>query len=232
MGVLGRQSAIALFTVVEVAGLGVWLALARGIGGVDSVGPIGEAVPAASVGIGVLFVALFLEHLLTDATVNGLRVDAPVVAPLVFTATETALWALWLAVAEAVGGLFGVAAAGVVLLVLLVPQHTIEDNALRGRGLLSDLFNAGALGISTVEALGATVWLALLIDASLLERVGSIPGVDPALAGIVAGADPALLGLAALTVLLFVEHNLGVRFAGRVAGARDRATGGDRVSRI
>lgn len=232
MGVLGRQPGIALFTVVEAAGLGAWLALALGMVDVGSLGGFGISVPAETIGLAVLFVALFLEHLLTDATLNGLRVDTPIVAPLVFSATETALWALWLAVAEAVGGLPGVAAAFVVLLVLLVPQHAIEDSALRRRGLVPDRFDVVALGVSAVEAIGATVWLALLVDGSLLERVEAIPGVDPALAGLVVGADPAVVGLAVLTVLLFVEHNVAVRFAGRVAGTGDRVAGDERVTRI
>lgn len=231
MSALGRQPGIALFTVAEAAGLVTWLAFARGTV-VEPLAAFGVSVSAASIGLGVLFVALVVEHLLTEATLNGPQGDTPVLPTLLVSATETALWAVWLAVAEAVGGLFGVAAAGAVLLVLLVPQHTAEDNALRGRGLVATLVDTGTLGFSAVEALGATVWLALLVDGSLLERVGSIPGVDPALAEIVAGADPALVGLAALTVLLFVEHNMGVRFAGRFARARDRATGGDRVSRI
>jgi hypothetical protein len=46
----------------------------------------------------------------------------------------------------------GVAVAGVVL----VPQHTVEDNVLRGRGLFADLFAAGTIGFSIVEAAGAT----------------------------------------------------------------------------
>lgn len=217
MGILTRQPGIALFTVVETVGLVVWLALARGT--VDVAVP-GVAAPAGTVGLGLLFVALFVEHLLTDATVNGLRSDVPVVAALVFSATETALWGVWLAAAEAVGGLVGVAVAGVVLAVLLVPQHTIEDRALRGEGLLSGLFDLGTLGFSVVEAVAASVWLALILRGDLLAAVG-----------VSTTADPALVGAAALAALLFVEHNLGVAFARRPAGSRAPRSSGERATR-
>lgn len=231
MSALGRQPGIALFTVAEAAGLVTWLAFARGTV-VDPLAAFGVSVSAASIGLGVLFVALVVEHLLTEATLNGPQGDTPVLPTLLVSATETALWAVWLAVAEAVGGLVGVAAAGAILLVLLVPQHTAEDNALRGRGLVATLVDTGTLGFSAVEALGATVWLALVVDGSLLARVETISVLPPALAEAVAGANPQVVGVAALALFLFVEHNLAVRFAGRVLGVGNHLSDDGRVIRV
>jgi hypothetical protein len=221
MGFLTRQSLVGLFTVVEVVGLVVWLGLARGTVAFEPAEQLGVAAPTAAVGLGVLFVALYVEHLLTDAAVNGIDLNVPLIAPLVFSATETALWGAWLALAEIVGGLFGVGVAGVVLAVLLVPQHTIEDNALRGDGILSELIDVGTLGFSVVEAVAATAWLALVFRESLLADLGVATSIDPA-----------LVGLGALAVLLFVEHNVGVQFSRRrptgqpIRSADDRTTRG------
>jgi hypothetical protein len=207
MSLLRRQPGIAAFTVVQVVGLGAWLGLARGNPQLTQFVTDRVAVDPGLVGLGLLFVALVVEHLLTDATVDDAGVGPPWVGMLLVSATETVLWGAWLAVAEAVGGLLGVGVAGVVLAVLLVPQHTVEDNGLRDRGLFSRLLTLGTVPFSVVEALGASVWLALVVEPSLLAEVE-------------APADPALVGLAALAALLFVEHNLGVRFARRTVGTQ------------
>lgn len=208
MGLFSRQPAIALFTVVEAVGLVAWLALARGVVAIQAQ-VSGTAIPPGALGLGVLFVALIVEHVLTDATVNGPRLRSLAPATVLVSLTETALWAAWLAVAEAVGGLVGVGVAGVLLAVLLVPQHTVEDNGLRGRGLFSQLLDSGTVSFSVVEAFAATLWLAFVFEPALLDGLG-----------LVVDLHPMLVGAGALVAFLFVEHNLGVRFARR---PRERA---------
>jgi hypothetical protein len=197
---------VVAFTAVEALALGLWLGIVEG--------DVAPAVPAA-VGLGVLFAGLVVEAVLTHATVNG--TGLPAAGPtLALSATETALWAGWLAAADAVGGLAGVVAASAALFVLLVPQHTVEDNALRGDGLLSDAFDAGTLGFSFVEATAGAAWLALVRRGeTILDGVGVAPP-GAAVGGLPLAAEPgALVGVAALAALLFVEHVVAVDFARR-----------------
>lgn len=121
--------------------------------------------------------------------------------------TEAVLWAGWLLVAEQVGGLTGVGVAGIALFVLLVPQHTVEGNALRGEGLFSNVLAVGTVGFSLVEAAVATVWLALVFQGDRFA-----PVLAPVTGGVV---EPAVVVLAALATALFVEHVVGVRFSRR-----------------
>lgn len=166
---------------------------------------------AAAVGAAVLVVGLVVEHVLTDVAVNGVDLSLPAGKVVLVSVSETALWVLWLAVAERVGGVEGLLAAGAVLAVLLVPQHTVEDGVLRGEGLLSDLVDLGTLGFSVIEAAGATVWLALVVRPGLFA-----PTLSRLLAGTpAAGTDPAAVGLGVLVAALLVEHSVGVRFSRR-----------------
>lgn len=195
---LTRYVFIAVFTAIETAALAVWLVLVADAPAVSQ---------AAAIGLGVLFVGLLVEHVLTDVAVNGVDLSFPVRAGIFFSATETALWALWLVIAERVAGLEGFLVAGVVLAVLLVLQHSIEDNALRGRGLFSRLLNGGTFGFSVLEAAGATAWLVFVQRPDLVE---------PRLAEFgFGGVDPAAVGLGILAVALFVEHAIGVAFSRR-----------------
>lgn len=203
MGLADRQPAIATITAVEVVGLVVWLSLVRDVVTVE-ITAFATSPSPAHLGLAVLFVALLIEHVLTDATVAGFGVRSFSPATVFVTLTETALWAGWLVVAEAVGGVGGVLVAGVVLAVLLVPQHTVEDNALRGRGLFSRLLDVRTLSFSVVEAFAATVWLAVVFEPALIDA-----------AGLVVDLHPVLAGAGALFAFLFVEHNLALRFARR-----------------
>lgn len=191
-----RLGVIAVFTLVETVGLGIWLAL---------VADAPTLSTATALGLGLLFVALVVEHVLTGLAVNGPPVSLPGLPVLGFSASETVLWGVWLLVVEAVGGTGGLQAGAVLLAALLVPQHTVEDNVLRGRGALSDLLDLGTLGFSAVEAVGATLWLALQFGR--LDGVLEIVGLG--------GVDGGLVGLAVLAAFLFVEHRMGVRFSSR-----------------
>lgn len=193
LGTVSRVGVIAAFTAVETVALAVWLAFVQGA-------PVVSA--AVAIGLGVLVVGLFVEHVLTDVAVNGLDLDVAVGPVVAVTVTETVLWAVWLEIAVVVGGLAGLGLAFVVLAVLLVPQHTVEDNGLRGADLLGDLVDLDTVGFSLVEAAGATVWLALVLQPDLVG-------------GTVGGVDAAAVGLGVLAVALFVEHNIGVRFSRR-----------------
>lgn len=206
----GRLLGIVLFTLVETVALGAWLALVLD-GSMQS--------QTAAIGLGILFVGLLVEASLTGVVVNGFRSRFPLGAITFFSVTETVIWAVWLLVAERLGGLVGVTAAGVLLFVLMIPQHTIEDNILRNEGLFSQIFNLGTAGFSLIEAVAATVWLALVFQSEML--LGRLGLVTPNLSGItevvpvVDVGSAALVGLAALAILLFVEHVVGVRFARR-----------------
>lgn len=204
--VLGRTGLVAAISLVETAALGIWLFLVQN-------------APITSLATGFGFTALagglVVKYAVTDVAVNGLEASVPGPQAIAVVLIEAALWTLWLLTADRVGGLVGIAVAGAVLAALLVPQHVIQDNVLRGQGLVSNLVDLNALGFSLVQAGGATIWLLfvlrgdlvtpLLVDADAL--VGSHLPVD------VATLDPGLVGLAALAAALFVEHVIGVSFS-------------------
>lgn len=195
---VGRLALVAAFTGVETVALVAWLAVVE---------DAPAASRAAAVGLGVLLVGLVVEHVLTDLAVNGAGLSLPGARVFGVSVSETALWALWLVVAERVGGLEGLVLAGGVLAVLLVPQHTVEDNVLRGRGPVSWVVDFRTLGFSLVEAAGASVWLLFVTRGDL---------VAPWLVEFgLAGVEPAVAGVGILAGALFVEHNLGVSFSRR-----------------
>ena len=100
---------------------------------------------------------------LTDISVNGFTLGFPFGAIILFSLTETVLWAIWLQLAETVGGLLGLGAALIILFVLLIPQHTIEDNVLQGEPIVDDVIDVRTAGFSLIEAVGATIWLAMVL---------------------------------------------------------------------
>jgi len=185
------------FTLVETLALGLWLTLVEGA-------PLISA--ASAVGLGVLTIGLVLEHVLTDATINGLSASVlPGKQVLAVSLSEGLLWVLWLGVAERVGGVDGVLAAGVLFAVLLIPQHTVEDNVLRGAAPFESVVDLGTVGFSVVEAVGATVWLLLAFEGGQFGGLLATLGLG--------GVDPAAVGLGALALFLLVEHDIGVALA-------------------
>lgn len=198
---LGRFGGTVVFTIVETVTLGVWLALVQDTPTVSTLAAIGAAV---------LVVGLLVEALVNTVVVNGFG-DFPLGNITVFSVTEAAIWVVWLVVAEQVGGLIGVDVAGVLLFVLMLPQHSIEDNVLRGRPLFSDVLALGTALFTFVEAAGATVWLALVFEGDqLLANVGidTVPVLSTFLPELGAAVGLLLLGVA-----LLVEHVMGVQFA-------------------
>lgn len=193
LGTALRVGIVAVFTVVEAGALVFWLGQVRGEPTVST---------AVAIGLGALAVGLFVEHVLTDVAVNGVDLELPVVPIVGFTLSETVLWGLWLLIAERLGGVVGLGAALAFLAVLLVPQHTVEDNVLRAQPVLGDLVDLRTVGLSVIEAAGATAWLALVLRPDLVG-------------GAVGGVDADLVGIGVLAVALFVEHTIGVRFSSR-----------------
>ena len=195
--VTGQTLLMVAFTLVETLALGLWLTL------VESAAVISAA---SAVGLGVLAFGLVLEHVLTDATVNGVTASALPDGQVVgLSVSEALLWVLWLGVAERLGGVDGILVAGALFAVLLVPQHTIEDNVLRDADPFQSVIDIGTLGFSVVEAVGATVWLLLVFEGAQFRGVLATVGLG--------GVDPAAVGLGALAVFLLVEHDIGVALA-------------------
>jgi hypothetical protein len=197
-GAVARVGLVGVFTGVETLALVLWLAVVEGA-------PL--ASQATAVGVTILVAGFVLEHVLTDVAVNGFDFSFPSVRILGISLSEAILWVLWLVVAELVGGLAGLLAAAAVLAVLLVPQHTVEDNVLRGGRPLSSLFNPGTVGFSVLEAVGSTIWLFLVFRGAEARPVLLDLGL--------AGVRPEVLGVAVLAGTLFVEHVTGVMFSDR-----------------
>ncbi|MBX0285259.1 hypothetical protein EGH22_02890 [Halomicroarcula sp. F28] len=195
--VTGQTLLMVGFTLVQTLALGLWLTLVA-----DA--PLISA--ASAVGLGVLTLGLVLEHVLTDATINGVSVSAlPGKQAFAVSGSEALLWVLWLGVAQRLGGVDGILVAGALLAVLLMPQHTVEDNVLRGVAPFETVIDLGTAGFSVVEAVGATVWLLLVFEGQQFSGLLAALGL--------AGVDSSAVGLAALAVVLLVEHDIGVALA-------------------
>jgi len=195
--VTGQTLLMVAFTLVETLALGLWLTV------VESAPVISVA---SGVGLGLLSLGLVLEHVLTDAAVNGVSVSAlPDRQVLAVSVSEALLWVLWLGIAERIGGVDGVLAAGALFAVLLIPQHTVEDNVLRGVDPFESVVDVGTVGFSVIEAVGATVWLLLVFEPAQFGGVLGAVGLG--------GVDPAAVGLGALAVVLFLEHDIAVALA-------------------
>ena len=155
-----------------------WLALVRGQANIGLM----------LAGLAVLAVGFTIEHLLAYNVIHergllDLR-GVPIGQKAVVSVIETAIWALWLALAE-----LNAIVAAVVLAGLLIVEHTLSDNVFKHKGLFARLIDGRTIGFSLIEAVGAGIWLAL---------------VD---------ADMAILGIVILVVASFIEHMLAVALA-------------------
>ncbi|WP_123536141.1 hypothetical protein [Halosimplex salinum] len=196
--VLYRWVLVLVVTGVEVAVLGVWLAL------FDGADPLSRSV---GVGVVVLLVGLQVSQFLTDLAVNGTAVGFPLGGTLAVSVSETVLWVGWFAVVTALGGLRGAFVGGVAFAVALAVQHTVETNALRGAPLTERLFDPQTVGYSLLTATAAGVWFALNTRVE-----GAEPAVDLVSS---VGLAPATVGGVVLATGLLVEHAMGVVVARR-----------------
>lgn len=201
-----RLFLVAVVALVETLVLGVWLVVV-------------QSSPTLSLATGFAFAVLtgglVVAFFGTDLAVNGAGASLPGARAIAVVLFEVAAWALWLLVASRVDGLVGIAAAGAAFALVLVSQHTVADNVLRGESLVATLVDYDALGASLVQAGGATLWLLFTLHEAFVAELladaeaafGSHLPVD------LAAIDPGLVGLAALAAALFVEHLVGVSFS-------------------
>jgi len=196
--VTGQTLLMVSFTLVETLALGLWLTLVDGTTVISA---------ASATGFAVLLVGFVTEHVLTDGVVNGLSLDFPLGQIVGISVSEALLWVLWLGIAEELGGVRGVLIAGGALAVLLVPQHTVEDNVVRGDDPFERVVDLGTVGFSLVEAVGATTWLLLVFEGAQFRGVLTAVGLG--------GVAPSAVGLGLLAVFLFIEHDIGVALARR-----------------
>lgn len=147
---------IGAFTIVEVAGLVAWLALAL--------------QDQALLGLGILAGALSLEHIITYFVIpqlpKDLRAPFPLLSILAFSGIETVIWGVWLLLAQSLLNPFtalNLFAAAAFLAIALLIEHTLSDNVFRSRGLFSKIIEARTIGFTIIEVVAASVWLLLVL---------------------------------------------------------------------
>ncbi len=177
------QLRIGIFTIIEVATLAAWLVLVRSDAGIYQV-----SAGSLVAGLAVLVVGFTIEHILAYNVIHnrGLLdlLGVPIGQKAVVSLIESAIWALWLALAN-----LNAILAAIVLAGLLVLEHTLSDNVFKGKGLFSKLLDARTIGFSLIETVGAGAWLAL-VDANM-----------------------AAVGILILAIASFIEHTLAVALA-------------------
>lgn len=174
------QLRIAIFTIVEAVTLVTWLALVRSDAGIYQV-----STGSLVAGLAVLAVGFTIEHLVAYNVIHNRGLfelqGLPIGQKAVVSLIETAIWALWLVLAN-----LNAIVAAVVLTGLLILEHSLSDNVFKGRGLFSRLLNGRTIGFSLIEAVGAAIWLSL-VEANL-----------------------AVVGILILVVASFIEHTMAV----------------------
>jgi len=169
---------ILVFTIVEDIAMIAWLALVRA----------GSQV----LGLGVLFLGLFFEHLFSYNVVRNRQLSTQVPEPPVrrnifgFSVVETGIWGVWLLLTA-----INQALAFVFLLAGLIVEHTLTDNVLKGKSLFFRLVDLRVVPVSIVETVGATAWLQLVDAGQVVE------------------------GIVVLVVLQFIEHVMAVALSRR-----------------
>lgn len=174
------QLRIAIFTLVETVALATWLAVVRGAANTGSM----------IAGLAVLAVGFTVEHILAYNVIHGrglldLR-GVPIAQKAVVSVIETGIWAVWLVLTD-----LNPIVAAVVLAGLLIVEHTLSDNVFKGKGLFSRLIDGRTIVFSLIEAVGAAIWLALVV------------------------ANLAIVGIIVLLGASFVEHLLAVALGRR-----------------
>ncbi len=170
---------ILVFSIIEVVGLAGWLFL-------QDLQP-GFLDVFGLLGIAVLFVGLFAEHIVTDNVLRSRSFvnlsNLPLGEIATFSFIETGIWATWLVLADSVN----LPVSVVFLLLALFVEHTISKNVHERRPIFSRLFNAVTLPHTVVETVACSVWLVL------------------------ARAAQPILGIGVLLVGSIIEHVISVR---------------------
>jgi hypothetical protein len=174
------QLRIGAFTIVEGVTLVTWLALVRSDAGIYQV-----STGSLVAGLAVLAVGFTIEHLVAYNVIHNRGLfelqGLPIGQKAVVSLIETAIWALWLLLAD-----LNAIVAAVVLTGLLILEHTLSDNVFKGKRTFSRLLDGRTIGFSLIEAIGAAIWLAL-VEANL-----------------------AVVGVLILVVASFIEHTMAV----------------------
>lgn len=146
-GWLKARLGLVTFTVLEFLALVLW-----------------EPRAATLLGVGILVVGLFLEHIVAFNNFQGeksfLKLFVPRQGFKLFglSASEAVVWAVWLMVALA--GMpvvaFGILFAGIFL------QHNAELNVFLGRKAFSKLLNPRVALFTLIESASGAIWLALI----------------------------------------------------------------------
>ncbi|WP_226021602.1 hypothetical protein [Halomicrobium salinisoli] len=153
----------------------------------------------------VLVGGLIAHQLFTETAATGPGRTVPVDRLATLGLIEASGWVTWLLVADALGGLRGLAIAGIGLLALLVVTHSIEVDVLRGERRIAEAIDYGTVPYSLVAALGGTMWL------SLATR-GDLFGLDPSAVGL-GGISPLVAGTAVLATVLVATRAAAVLYA-------------------
>jgi hypothetical protein len=192
----GQTLLMATFTLVEVLAVGFWLTL------VLNEPPLSGG---SILGFVLLAVGLLAKNVLTDAAVNGLSLDIPAKELLGISVSEAFHWSVWLGIALAAGGVTSILIAGLLFAVVLVPQHTIEHNILRGADPFETVFDLETVGFTLVQAAGATLWLLFAFEGELFRELLQVLGLWT--------IGPGAVGLTLLAAALFIEHEIGLALA-------------------
>lgn len=182
---MNRNSKIAIFTVVEVITLVVWLILALEA----------ETAIQGIIAVAVLIVGFTLEHLITYNVIHNRPLfdfrGLPIGQKLVVSLVETGIWVVWLVILQT-GALSleaGLAIASIFMFATLMIEHTLSDNVFTGRPLFSRLLEPRTIGFTMVETAGAGIWF-------LFQDQGF-----------------AVIGIVILFAASFAEHILAVRLS-------------------
>jgi len=133
-----------IFTAIEILGLVVWLAL------------VGQ--DQAILGLVILAVLLIVEHIVTDNVIHSrkfLNLQVPILQIATFSIIETAIWAVWLFIADG----FNLFLAAGFLFIGLFFEHTVSDNVFKRKGIFEKIFDKRVIGFTVIEVVGAAVWL-------------------------------------------------------------------------
>ena len=178
---MNKTFKVITFSIVETAGLAIWLALV--------LGTLGFFQASNLVAFVVLFVFLEIEHLFSYNTAHGKGLfnfsGVPILKLLGISLSESIVWVVWLQIFNAAG----VAVVAVFLSLIFIPQHKIELNVIEGRPVFQGLLAGRVVGFSIVEGVGSSVWGKLAMG----------------------GSGQGVLGIVVLLVTLLVEHFIQVK---------------------